>query len=105
MIRLTSLVVSAGATLLLLGATAASAQPAGSFYAAKPAAAANAARLVVRDTLWTCGEGGCVSNSKGGSRAAIVCESLAREVGTLESFRAGGVTFDADALAKCNTKA
>jgi hypothetical protein len=105
MIRLSSLVASAAASVLLLGATAASAQPAGGFYAAKPAAAANVARLVVRDTLWTCGEVGCSSNSKGGSRAAIVCESLAREVGTLESFRAGDVMFDAAALAKCNAKA
>jgi hypothetical protein len=105
MIRLSSLAVSVAASVLLLGATAASAQPSSAFYAAKPAAAANAARLVVRDTLWMCGGAGCSSNSKGGSRPAIVCESLAREVGTLESFRAGDVTFDAAALAKCNAKA
>jgi hypothetical protein len=34
----------------------------------------------------------------------IVCELVAREVGSLTAFRANGKEFDADALAKCNAK-
>jgi hypothetical protein len=43
--------------------------------------------------------------SKANARDNIVCELVAREVGKLQSFRANGADFDADALAKCNTKA
>ncbi len=105
MLRLSSLIASAAGSVLLLGATAASAQPASVFYSAKPVAASAATKLVVRDTVWKCGDGGCVSTSRGKSRAAFVCESLVKEVGQIESFRAGAEEFDADALAKCNAKA
>jgi len=105
MFRVPTLIASAAASVLLLGATAANAQPAGAFYAAKPVAAAGATRLVVRDTMWTCAESGCVSGSKGTSRAAFVCESLVKQVGQVESFRAGTEEFGAEALAKCNAKA
>jgi len=105
MLRTFSLAASAVASVLLLSATAASAQPAGAFYSAKPIAASSAAKLVVRDTVWKCGADGCASSTKGKSRAAFVCESLVKEVGQIESFRAGAEQFDADALAKCNAKA
>jgi hypothetical protein len=105
MLRVSTIIASAAASLLLLGATAATAQPAGAFYAAKPVAAAGTSKLVVRDTMWTCGESGCVSGSKGTSRAAFVCESLVKQVGKVESFRAGTEEFSAEALTKCNAKA
>lgn len=105
MLRLSPLAASAAASILLLSATAANAQPAGSFYSARPVAASAVAKLVVRDTVWKCGADGCVSNTKGKSRAAFVCESLVKEIGQIESFRAGSDEFDADALARCNAKA
>ena len=102
MLRLSPLAASAAASILLLSANA---QPAGSFYSARPVAASAVAKLVVRDTVWKCGADGCVSNTKGKSRAAFVCESLVKEIGQIESFRAGSDEFDADALARCNAKA
>ena len=105
MFRASSLIASTAASVLLLGAAAAHAQPASVFYSAKPVAASSATKLVVRDTIWKCSEGGCVSGSKGTSRAAFVCESLVKQVGQVESFRAGAEEFGADALAKCNAKA
>ncbi|MCJ8156566.1 CC_3452 family protein [Sphingomonas sp. LaA6.9] len=105
MIRFAPMFASAAASFLLLSATAASAQPAGSFYAAKPVAASASGSLVVRDTIWKCDGNGCASASKGKSRAAFVCESLVKEVGELASFRAGTEEFGAEALAKCNAKA
>ncbi|RJF93994.1 CC_3452 family protein [Sphingomonas cavernae] len=105
MIRFAPLFASAAASFLLLSATAASAQPNGSFYAAKPVATSTATSLVVRDTIWKCDGNGCASATKGKSRAAFVCESLAKELGQLASFRAGAEEFDAEALARCNAKA
>src|SRR5262245_39381126 len=105
MYRFASLLASAAASVLLLSATAASAQPDGAFYTAKPVAASTASSLVVRDTIWKCGADGCASATRGKSRAAFVCESLVKEVGQISSFRAGAQEFDAEALAKCNAKA
>lgn len=99
-----SLIASAVTSFLLLTATTASAAaPAG--YSAKPAAVADTAKFVARDTIWRCGPDGCVSASKANSRAAFVCEALVKEVGAVTSFRAAGETFDAEALAKCNARA
>lgn len=106
MYRFASLTVSVAASILLLSATAASAQPNGNFYSAKPVAATAAkGSLVVRDTIWKCDGNGCASATRGKSRPAFVCESLVKEVGQIATFRAGAEEFDAEALAKCNAKA
>lgn len=105
MTRLAPLAASVAVPLLLLFAPAAvSAQPNGQFYSARPVNAPSVASLVVRDTIWKCGGEGCASATRGKSRPAFVCESLAREVGELASFRAGDKEFDAEALAKCNSR-
>lgn len=100
MVKSLSLPAVAAACLFAMPASAQTA----AYYAAKPVATP-AGRVVVRDILWNCGANGCVSNSKGGSRAALVCESLVKQVGKIESFRAGDQAFDAAALEKCNAKA
>lgn len=102
--RFLSLALSFAASFTLISATAATAAPATGAYAAKPAAAA-AGRMVIRDTIWQCGDAGCASAMQSKSRAALVCSSLVKEVGALNSFRAGDTEFDADALAKCNARA
>lgn len=73
-------------------------------YRAVPATAAAEANVIADGVLWRCGTDGCVT-SKATSRPAIVCQQAARQVGKLESFAVGAQAFDADALAKCNTKA
>ena len=73
-------------------------------YRAEPAAPPAAERLVVRDLVWKCGPAGCVTG-KSNSRPATDCAALAREVGALRSFSAGGRPLSGDELEKCNARA
>ena len=77
---------------------------ASSHYQAEPAAKPAQAKFVVKDTLWRCGDAGC-AGGQGNSRPAIVCAALAKEVGVLRSFSAGGTALAAEDLAKCNARA
>ena len=74
-------------------------------YQAEPAAKPAAAKLVLRDTLWSCGDSGCVTASRSGSRPAIVCELLVKEVGALRSFSVAGRPLSPEQLEKCNARA
>ena len=78
---------------------------ASSHYHAEPAAKPAASKLVLRDTIWTCGDGGCASASKSNSRPAIVCEVLVKEVGALRSFTFAGQALSPEQLEKCNSRA
>jgi hypothetical protein len=106
----TSAIASTISTLLLgvLATAAAAAAPARApgeaHFRAHPATASTAQRLVVRDTVFRCGVDGCVA-PRGTSRPELVCSALAREVGTVASFIAGGRSFDAAALETCNRRA
>lgn len=88
------------ASLVFAGA----AQAQSPVYRAVPVTASAEASVIADGVLWRCGTDGCVT-SKATSRPAIVCQQAARQVGKLESFGFGTETFDAEALAKCNTKA
>jgi hypothetical protein len=59
---------------------------------------------VARDTLWRCADNGCTA-AAANSRPEVVCAQIVREVGKVSTFSFRGAAFDADALAKCNTKA
>ncbi len=74
------------------------------YYQAEPAAAPAQPRLVARDNVWHCGEAGCTSG-RTGSRPAIVCATLVREVGALRSFSVEGRAFAAGELENCNRRA
>ena len=75
-----------------------------SHYHAQPEAKPEAARLILRDTIWSCGDNGCAAG-KSNSRPAIVCEVLAKEVGTLRSFSVEGRALTPQQLEKCNARA
>lgn len=75
-----------------------------SHYRADPAVKPPLTRIVLRDTIWSCGDAGCAA-PKSGSRPAIVCEVLAKEVGTLRSFSVAGQPIGAEQLEKCNARA
>lgn len=101
MIRSTLITLATAA--LALGTAPAMAQT--PTYRAVPASTpANARSIVIGDTLWSCGEGGCTT-TRATSRPAVVCEQAAKKIGKLESFTVGTATFDEAALAKCNAKA
>ncbi len=97
-------VAAAAAATLALAPVSGFAQTTRGYYSATPVTAPAKSSIVTRTTVWNCGGGTCVA-SKATSRDAIMCELVAREVGTLQSFSAGGAAFDADALAKCNARA
>jgi len=73
-------------------------------YRAEPITAPAQAHFVARHNVWRCGEAGCAS-TRSSARPAIVCATLARQIGALKSFSVEGRTFDAEALASCNRRA
>ena len=102
MVRILAFILSLVSSLTVLG-SAAVAQPGSGFYnvtLAQPVAA----KSVVHGVLLNCDGAACAA-AQGTSRPAIVCASIARELGPVTSFRAGNETLDGEALAKCNAKA
>ena len=84
-------------------------------FAAVPAAAApllDAAptqvpadqRVMVRGAAFTCANGTCTARSSD-SRPLVLCQRLAREVGTLARFSVDGVDMAPAELERCNAKA
>lgn len=91
-------------TIIIALAFAATPALASSHYQAEPAAKPSAARIIVKDLLWKCGDAGC-SAAKSNSRPAVVCSALAKKVGALRSFSVAGVTISSEELEKCNARA
>ena len=90
--------------IAILGLVIASAPTMASHYHAEPAAKPAAATLILRDTVWKCGDAGC-AGSRSNSRPATVCALLARKVGNLRSFSVNGEALGAFDLEKCNARA
>ncbi len=84
---------------LVMAATSAAA---GS-YSAKPATATSG-RLITRDIVWNCGPAAC-QGSTDESRPAVICQSLAKRAGLVESFMVDGRAFSAAELQRCNAAA
>ena len=81
--------------------------------AAAPAAAANYAatltnptsgRLVARNIVWNCGAAAC-QGATNESRPVILCQSLAKSAGRVESFLVDGRSFTPTELERCNASA
>jgi hypothetical protein len=102
--RLVSFAAAAASSLLLLSATAGHAQQPTGYYAATPVAAPAKDTLITSGTLWKCTDGVCVAN-KAPLRDVIMCQMVAQNVGKLTSFTVAGTALEADALAKCNSRA
>lgn len=64
------------------------------------------ARIVVSETLWTCGDGRC--SGPADSRTIAMqraCNTLARQIGEVTSLNVGGTALPADAVQACNARA
>ena len=73
-------------------------------YIGKPAASVTEPKFVARDIVWSYA-GGTYRGSTDESRPLVLCQSLAKAAGRLESFTINGRPMtDAD-LAKCNSAA
>lgn len=91
-------------TLLFLAGAAAAAAPAmAGTYSAKLASPATA-RIIARDIVWNCGPDACQGATEH-SRPAVLCQSLAKRAGRVESFVADGRAFAAAELERCNASA
>jgi hypothetical protein len=66
-------------------------------------APASNGHAVVGGLVWKCADTACAA-PKGTSRPAVVCARLAKEVGQVSTFTAGGKALEAEDLARCNGK-
>ena len=89
--------------LILSAAGLASAPAIAATYAAKPVVPTTE-RFIARDIVWTCGGGAC-QGATSDSRPTVLCQSLAKHAGRIESFSVDGRAFGAAELEKCNSAA
>ena len=90
--------------ILALAATVPFAAPAAAAtYSAKPAIPVSE-RIIARDIVWQCGPAAC-QGSTAESRPVVLCQSLAKRAGRLESFLVDGRAFSPDELGRCNASA
>jgi hypothetical protein len=88
-------------SILVFSALAMTAAPAAaSSYSAKTAAPTNE-RFVTREITWNCGPDAC-QGSTDESRPLVLCQSLAKRAGQIDSFAVDGRALAAQELAKCN---
>jgi hypothetical protein len=90
--------------LAFMAALAIAAPAAAATYSGKPVAPGAESKFVGRDIVWKLA-GGIYQGSTEQSRPLVLCQSLAKRAGRLESFTVNGRAIgDAD-LAKCNAVA
>ena len=70
-------------------------------YTATPVAKGQPTHVVTRDVAWSL-KGGAFVGRTDESRPAVLCQGLAKKVGTLSSFTVNGRPLSAAELAKCN---
>ena len=73
-------------------------------YSGKPAAPGSQTRLVARSIVWTL-SGESYRGQTEESRPLLICQSLAKHAGRLESFTVNGKALAEPELAKCNAAA
>jgi hypothetical protein len=72
-------------------------------YSAKLITPANQ-RIIARNITWNCGPAACQGATEE-SRPVVLCQSLAKRAGRVESFTVNGQAFGSADLARCNTAA
>ena len=88
--------------LLILGLITA-APAAAATYSATTAVPASG-RFITRDITWNCGGAAC-QGATDESRPVVLCESLAKRAGHIDSFIVDGRAIAPAELQKCNTSA
>ena len=76
----------------------------GPYYRAEFVQPLGLTQMVERGLLWSCAGQACVAGESN-SRDAVICSALARKLGQVTAFSAGGQAFDASKLAACNSRA
>lgn len=78
------------------------ARDSGVYYTAKLAAPAAQSRFTANGREWLCDGTNCIAQ-RSSERPLRVCRDLAREVGAVTEFTAGGEAIDAGKLVRCNS--
>jgi hypothetical protein len=89
--------------LALLAVALTGTSAAASNYTAKPVVPANG-RFIARDIVWNCGAAACQGATEE-SRPVVLCQSLAKQAGKIDSFLVDGRAFTPAELQQCNTAA
>jgi hypothetical protein len=89
--------------LILTALVGVAAPAAASSYSAK-LAVPTTERFIARDIVWACGADACQGSTQE-SRPVVLCQSLARRAGKVDSFLVDGRAFTAAELDKCNAAA
>jgi hypothetical protein len=91
-------------TLFALSAVVLAAAPAAAATYSAKTAVPTSERFITRDIVWNCGPAACQGSSEE-SRPPVLCQSLAKRAGRIESFVVNGREFSPAELAKCNSAA
>ncbi|HZC38406.1 MAG TPA: hypothetical protein VE221_07000 [Sphingomicrobium sp.] len=89
--------------LVLSTVALAATSAAASSYSANPAAPASG-RFITRDIVWNCGPAAC-QGATDESRPLVLCQSLAKRTGRLDSFIVDGRALSTADLERCNASA
>ena len=81
----------------------AAAPAAAATYSAKPVVPTTE-RIIARDIVWNCESAACQGSTET-SRPAVLCQSLAKKAGKIESFAVDGRAFSPAELDRCNSAA
>ena len=91
-------------TVMIASAALVFASPAAAAnYSAKPAVPTSE-RFIARDITWTCGPAAC-QGATAESRPAVLCQSLAKRAGRVDSFVTNGFALSPAELDRCNASA
>ncbi|HEX3678016.1 MAG TPA: hypothetical protein VHU79_11585 [Sphingomicrobium sp.] len=91
------------ALISLIAFSVGAAPAAASTYAATPAVPATG-RFITGDITWNCGAAAC-QGATDESRPVVLCESLAKRMGRIDSFIVDGRAFSPAELERCNASA
>jgi hypothetical protein len=89
--------------VLVLSALIAAVPASAATYSAKLAAPASG-RIIARDIVWNCGPDAC-QGATDESRPLVLCQSLAKRAGRVESFVVDGRAVSPADLDRCNASA
>jgi hypothetical protein len=90
--------------ILILSALATVAAPAAAATYSAKLAVPTSQRFIARDIIWACGADACQGATQE-SRPAVLCQSLAKRGGKVDSFLVDGRAFSSAELDRCNAAA
>ena len=91
-------------SVLAISALALIAAPASAATYSASLSTPTSGRFIARDIVWTCGPAAC-QGATDESRPAVLCQSLAKRAGHIDSFLVDGRALGSTELDKCNASA